>query len=135
MVRDAFDTSLTCKRPLVWDLTGGRLHVSDVSNGSRTMLWNIHDGCWDAELLQWLDIPAALLPEVHPSSHLYGQCDAAHLGAPVVIGGIGGDQQAALFGQACFLPGMAKNTYGTGCFALMHTGDLCAESHNGLIST
>jgi glycerol kinase len=120
---------------LVWNLTGGRLHVSDVSNASRTMLWNIHDGCWDAELLQWLDIPAALLPEVHPSSHLYGQCDAAHLGAPVVIGGIGGDQQAALFGQACFVPGMAKNTYGTGCFALMHTGDLCAESHNGLIST
>ncbi|MDB5992771.1 MAG: glpK [Herbaspirillum sp.] len=120
---------------LVWNLTGGRLHVSDVSNASRTMLWNIHDGCWDAELLQWLDIPAALLPEVHPSSHLYGECDAAHLGAPVVIGGIGGDQQAALFGQACFVPGMAKNTYGTGCFALMHTGDLCAESHNGLIST
>ena len=120
---------------LVWNLTGGRLHVSDVSNASRTMLWNIHDGCWDAELLQWLNIPAALLPAVHPSSHLYGECDAAHLGAPVVIGGIGGDQQAALFGQACFLPGMAKNTYGTGCFALMHTGDVCAESHNGLIST
>jgi glycerol kinase len=120
---------------LAWNLTGGRLHVTDVSNASRTMLWNIHDGCWDAELLEWLAIPAALLPEVHPSSHLYGETDASHLGAPVLIGGIAGDQQAALFGQACFLPGIAKNTYGTGCFMLMHTGDQCAESHNGLIST
>jgi glycerol kinase len=120
---------------LVWNLTGGRLHVSDVSNASRTMLWNIHEGCWDAELLQWLDVPASMLPEVHPSSHLYGEIDAVHLGAAIVIGGIAGDQQSALFGQACFSPGMAKNTYGTGCFMLMHTGALCAESHNGLIST
>jgi glycerol kinase len=120
---------------LVWNLTGGRLHVSDVSNASRTMLWNIQEGCWDAELLQWLDIPTALLPQVHPSSHLYGEIDAVHLGAPVVIGGIAGDQQAALFGQACFAPGTAKNTYGTGCFMLTHTGDRCAESQNGLIST
>ena len=120
---------------LAWSLTGGRLHVTDVSNASRTMLWNIHEGCWDADLLKWLDIPAAMLPEVHPSSRLYGETDAPHLGAPVLIGGIAGDQQAALFGQACFLPGVAKNTYGTGCFMLMHIGDQCAESHNGLIST
>ena len=120
---------------LVWNLTGGRLHVTDVSNASRTMLWNIHEGCWDEELLQWLQIPAALLPQVHPSSHLYGEIDAGHLGAPVMLGGIAGDQQAALFGQACFAPGIAKNTYGTGCFLLTHTGDQCAESQNGLIST
>jgi glycerol kinase len=120
---------------LVWNLTGGRLHVTDVSNASRTMLWNIHEGRWDEELLQWLDIPAALLPQVHPSSHRYGTTDAAHLGAPVLIGGIAGDQQSALFGQACFGPGIAKNTYGTGCFMLMHTGAQCAVSHNGLIST
>jgi glycerol kinase len=120
---------------LVWNLTGGRLHVTDVSNASRTMLWNIHEGCWDEDLLQWLDIPAALLPRVHPSSHRYGTTDAVHLGAPVLIGGIAGDQQSALFGQACFEPGIAKNTYGTGCFMLMHTGAQCAVSHNGLIST
>ncbi|RXZ32895.1 glycerol kinase [Oxalobacteraceae bacterium CAVE-383] len=120
---------------LVWNLTGGRLHVTDVSNASRTMLWNIGQSCWDEELLQWLDIPAALLPEVHPSSHLYGEIDAAHLGAPVVIGGIAGDQQSALFGQACFAPGMAKNTYGTGCFMLTHTGERFALSQNGLVST
>ncbi|HEY4318198.1 MAG TPA: glycerol kinase GlpK [Herbaspirillum sp.] len=120
---------------LVWNLTGGRLHVTDVTNASRTMLWNIEQSCWDAELLQWLDIPAALLPQVHPSSHLYGEIDAAHLGAPVVIGGIAGDQQSALFGQACFAPGMAKNTYGTGCFLLTHTGEQFAQSQNGLVST
>jgi glycerol kinase len=120
---------------LVWNLTGGRLHITDVSNASRTMLWNIHEGCWDEDLLQWLDIPAALLPQVHPSSHRYGATDAVHLGAPVLIGGIAGDQQSALFGQACFGPGIAKNTYGTGCFMLMHTGAQCAVSHNGLIST
>ena len=120
---------------LVWNLTGGRLHVTDVSNASRTMMFNIHTGQWDEELLSWLGIPAAMLPEVHPSSYLYGEADAAHLGANVMIGGIAGDQQSALFGQACFTPGMAKNTYGTGCFMLMHTGDQCAQSHNGLIST
>ena len=112
---------------LAWNLTGGRLHVTDVSNASRTMLWNIHEGCWDADLLKWLDIPAAMLPEVHPSSHLYGETDAPHLGAPVLIGGIAGDQQAALFGQACFLPGVAKNTYGTGCF--MPMSPLCDSAH------
>ncbi|MDT0357515.1 glycerol kinase GlpK [Herbaspirillum huttiense F1] len=120
---------------LVWNLTGGRLHVSDVSNASRTMLWNIHTGAWDEELLQWLDIPAAMLPQVHASAHIYGEIDAQHLGAAVKIGGIAGDQQSALFGQACVRPGMAKNTYGTGCFMLLHTGDQCATSHNGLIST
>jgi glycerol kinase len=120
---------------LVWKLTGGRLHVTDVSNASRTMLWNIHQGCWDEELLQWLDIPPEMLPEVHPSSHLFGATDEEWLGQPVTIGGIAGDQQSALFGQACFKPGMAKNTYGTGCFMLLNTGTECADSHNGLIST
>ena len=120
---------------LIWNLTGGRLHVSDVSNASRTMLWNIHTGSWDDELLAWLEIPRSMLPEVHASSHIYGEVDAQHLGAAVKIAGIAGDQQSALFGQACFSPGMAKNTYGTGCFMLLHTGDQCATSHNGLIST
>lgn len=120
---------------LIWNLTAGRLHVTDVSNASRTMLWNIHTGSWDEELLEWLDVPRSLLPEVHPSAHLYGRTDAGHLGAAVMIGGIAGDQQSALFGQACFQPGMAKNTYGTGCFMLLHTGDQCAQSRNGLIST
>ncbi|AVR98452.1 glycerol kinase GlpK [Pseudoduganella armeniaca] len=120
---------------LAWNLTGGRVHVTDVSNAARTMLWNIHERCWDAELLAWLDIPADLLPEVHPSSHLFGMTDAEWLGGEVCIGGIAGDQQAALFGQACFQPGMAKNTYGTGCFMLLNTGSECATSNNGLIST
>jgi glycerol kinase len=120
---------------LIWNLTAGRLHVTDVSNASRTMLWNIHTGSWDDELLEWLDVPRSMLPEVHPSAHLYGRTDAEHLGAAVMIGGIAGDQQSALFGQACFQPGMAKNTYGTGCFMLLHTGDQCAQSRNGLIST
>lgn len=120
---------------LIWNLTAGRLHVTDVSNASRTMLWNIHTGCWDEELLEWLDVPRSMLPEVYPSAHLYGRTDAEHLGAAVMIGGIAGDQQSALFGQACFQPGMAKNTYGTGCFMLLHTGDQCAQSRNGLIST
>jgi glycerol kinase len=120
---------------LAWNLTGGKLHVTDASNAARTMLWNIHDGCWDAELLDWFGIPAALLPQVHPSSHLYGHTDAAWLGGAVPIGGMAGDQQAALFGQACFKAGMAKNTYGTGCFMLLNTGEACATSHNGLIST
>jgi glycerol kinase len=120
---------------LAWNLTGGRLHVTDVSNASRTMLWNIHDGCWDQDLLRWLDIPPEVLPEVRPSSYQFGQTDSAILGASVLIGGMAGDQQSALFGQACFRAGMAKNTYGTGCFMLLNTGDVCAESHNGLIST
>jgi glycerol kinase len=120
---------------LVWNLTGGRLHVTDVTNASRTMLWNIHENCWDAELLQWLDIPPEVLPQVHPSSYLYGETEPKWLGHAVTIGGIAGDQQSALFGQACFKPGMAKNTYGTGCFMLLNTGEKCADSKHGLIST
>jgi glycerol kinase len=120
---------------LAWNLTGGRLHVTDVSNAARTMLWNIHDGCWDQELLAWLDIPPEVLPEVHPSSHQFGATDAQWLGGAVPIAGIAGDQQSALFGQACFEPGMAKNTYGTGCFMLLNTGTQCADSQHGLIST
>lgn len=120
---------------LAWNLSGGRLHVTDVSNAARTMLFNIHDGCWDQELLDWLDIPRQILPQVQPSSHLYGVSDAHWLGQSVAIGGIAGDQQSALFGQACFKPGMAKNTYGTGCFMLLNTGADCADSQHGLIST
>ncbi|MDP1978608.1 glycerol kinase GlpK [Undibacterium sp.] len=118
---------------LAWQLSEGSLHVTDVSNASRTMLYNIHDNKWDEELLSWFDIPRALLPEVLPSSHQFGHSKL--LGAAIPIAGMAGDQQAALFGQACFTPGMAKNTYGTGCFMLMHTGDQCPSSHNGLIST
>ena len=120
---------------LVWQLTRGRLHVTDVSNASRTMLWNIHTGEWDADLMRALDIHPSLLPEVHPSAYQFGQTDADWLGASLTIGGIAGDQQSALFGQACFKPGMAKNTYGTGCFMLLNTGDKAVQSHNGLIST
>ncbi|WP_432721716.1 glycerol kinase GlpK [Jeongeupia wiesaeckerbachi] len=120
---------------LVWKLTGGRLHVTDTTNASRTMLFNIHTQAWDDELLAAFDIPRALLPVVCPSSHLYGQTEPEWFGAPVRIAGIAGDQQAALFGQACFTRGKAKNTYGTGCFILMHTGDAAAVSQNGLIST
>ncbi len=120
---------------LAWNLSGGRLHVTDVSNAARTMLFNIHTGQWDAELLQLFDIPEAILPQVASSSHLYGMTDSALLGDAIKIGGIAGDQQSALFGQACFKPGMAKNTYGTGCFMLLHTGADCASSSNGLIST
>ncbi|MFZ6741707.1 glycerol kinase GlpK [Undibacterium sp. JH2W] len=118
---------------LAWQLSEGKLHVTDVSNASRTMLYNIHEGKWDEELLAWFDIPKAVLPEVLPSSHKFGQTSL--LGAAIPIAGIAGDQQAALFGQACFTPGMAKNTYGTGCFMLMHTGEQCPHSQNGLIST
>ncbi|MCD6733563.1 MAG: glycerol kinase GlpK [Burkholderiaceae bacterium] len=120
---------------LAWQLTGGRLHVTDVSNASRTMLYDIRRGCWDDELLASLDLPASLLPEVWPSSHRFGSTDAEVLGAALPIGGIAGDQQAALFGQACFEAGMAKNTYGTGCFMLMHTGSRFEPSRNGLVAT
>ncbi|GAA3986433.1 glycerol kinase GlpK [Comamonas faecalis] len=120
---------------LIWQLTGGRRHVTDVSNASRTMLLNVHTNQWDDELLELLCIPRALLPEVLPSSGDFGTTDASVLGAPIAIGGVAGDQQAALFGQACFGAGMAKNTYGTGCFMLMHTGDQFQTSHNGLLTT
>ncbi|TRZ98847.1 MAG: glycerol kinase [Rhodocyclaceae bacterium] len=120
---------------LTWQLTGGAVHATDVSNASRTMLFNIHRNQWDDELLMMLDIPREILPEVHASSHFYGHTRADLFGAPIAIGGIAGDQQSALFGQACFGSGLAKNTYGTGCFMLVHTGEHCQTSHNGLIAT
>ncbi len=120
---------------LVWQLTGGRLHATDVSNASRTMLYDIGRGCWDDELLAAFDVPASMLPQVHASSHRYATTDASVFGAELPIAGIAGDQQAALFGQACFRAGMAKNTYGTGCFLLMHTGERFEPSRNGLVAT
>ena len=120
---------------LVWQLTGNRTHVTDVSNASRTLLFNIHTGDWDEELLRLLRVPRALLPDVHPSAHAFGVLPASVLGEPLVIGGIAGDQQAAMFGQACHAAGMAKNTYGTGCFMLLHTGARVVASRSGLIST
>src|ERR1035437_9050125 len=120
---------------LIWQLTGGAVHATDVSNASRTMLFNVHSNQWDSELLQALDIPANLLPSVNPSSALYGEVSPDLLGATIPIGGVAGDQQSALFGQACFKAGMVKNTYGTGCFMLMHTGENFQTSNNGLITT
>ncbi len=120
---------------LVWQLTGGRLHVTDITNASRTMLFDIRRGEWNDELLAALEVPRELLPAVHPSSHRFGETDASLFGAPIALGGIAGDQQSALFGQACFRPGMAKNTYGTGCFMLMHTGERFEPSANGLLTT
>ncbi|MHB1126506.1 MAG: glycerol kinase GlpK [Bacillota bacterium] len=120
---------------LIWKLTGGRLHITDYSNASRTMLYNIHNLDWDDELLYNLDIPRAMLPETVPSCGVYGKSDPDLLGAAIPICGIAGDQQAALFGQGCFSQGMAKNTYGTGCFLLMHTGERPVLSQNGLLTT
>ena len=120
---------------LLWRLSGGRLHATDVSNASRTMLFDIRHNVWDHELLKALHVPDSLLPTVQPSSHVYGHCDASLFGAEIPIAGIAGDQQAALFGQACFKAGLAKNTYGTGCFMLMHTGTKFQTSQNGLITT
>ena len=120
---------------LVWQLTNGAVHATDVSNASRTMLFNVHRNEWDDELLAALDIPREVLPTVHPSAYRFGEVAPEHLGASIVIGGIAGDQQAALFGQGCFKAGMAKNTYGTGCFMLMHTGARFQTSSNGLITT
>jgi glycerol kinase len=120
---------------LTWHLTGNRTHVTDVSNASRTLLFNIHENDWDAELLRVFGVPRAILPDVHPSAHAFGMLPAGVLGEPLVIGGIAGDQQAAMFGQACHRAGMAKNTYGTGCFMLLHTGDKVVQSNSGLIST
>jgi glycerol kinase len=120
---------------LVWQLTQGQVHATDVSNAARTMLFNVHSNRWDEELLKVLDIPASVLPAVHPSAFEFGRAAAEHLGGEIVIGGIAGDQQSALFGQACFKAGMAKNTYGTGCFMLMHTGTQFQTSGNGLITT
>ncbi|MBO4390994.1 MAG: glycerol kinase GlpK [Lachnospiraceae bacterium] len=120
---------------LIWKLTGGKVHVTDYSNASRTMLFNINTLEWDEEILKELDIPAGILPEVKPSSCIYGETDPALFGGPIPIGGAAGDQQAALFGQTCFYPGDVKNTYGTGCFLLMNTGDKPVYSGNGLVTT
>jgi len=120
---------------LIWQLTGGQRHVTDVSNASRTMLFNVHTNQWDAELLALLHIPASLMPEVLPSAADFGRTAEDVLGGPIPIGGVAGDQQSALFGQACFQAGMAKNTYGTGCFMLMHTGGQFQTSANGLLTT
>jgi glycerol kinase len=120
---------------LIWRLTGGKRHVTDYSNASRTLIYNIHKLDWDDELLSTLKIPRAMLPEVKPSSEVYGETDRALLGASLPIASDIGDQQAATFGQACFEPGTAKNTYGTGCFMLMNTGSKPVASKNGLITT
>jgi glycerol kinase len=120
---------------LLWRLTGGRCHATDVSNASRTLLFNIHTLDWDDELLHILGVPRAMLPRVLSSSEIYGHTEAGLLGAPAPIGGVAGDQQAALFGQACFHPGTAKNTYGTGCFALLNTGAQPVISHRGLLTS
>lgn len=120
---------------LIWQLSGGKRHVTDVSNASRTMLFNVHTNQWDADLLALLDIPASLMPEVLPSAADFGQTADDVLGGSINIGGVAGDQQSALFGQACFEAGMAKNTYGTGCFMLMHTGQQFQTSANGLLTT
>jgi glycerol kinase len=120
---------------LMWQLTGGTLHATDVTNASRTMLFNVHDNRWDPELLQLLGIPEQLMPKVLPSSAQFGETRPDLLGGAIRIGGVAGDQQSALFGQACFREGMAKNTYGTGCFMLMHTGGKFQTSTNGLLTT
>jgi len=120
---------------LIWNLTNGAAHVTDVTNASRTMLMNLATGEWDADLLSLFDIPGAMLPRIVPSCGVAGVAEAEHLGAEIPIAGIAGDQQAALFGQACFRPGLSKNTYGTGCFALMHTGDRAPRSENRLLAT
>lgn len=120
---------------LVWNLTGGKLHITDVSNASRTMLFNIHTLEWDKELLNLFNIPASVLPQVKSSSEIYGETSGQLLGARVPIAGIAGDQQSALFGHVCTTPGMVKNTYGTGCFMLMNIGDKPKLSENNLITT
>lgn len=120
---------------LVWNLTSGGLHITDYSNASRTLLFNLHTGQWDQELLDILDIPASMLPEVRSSSEIYGQTATDIFSAPIRIAGIAGDQQAALFGQLCVTPGMVKNTYGTGCFMLLNTGNRAFTSKNNLLTT
>ena len=120
---------------LIWKLTGGEVHVTDQTNASRTMIYNIHTLQWDDELLAMLDIPKAMLPEVRPSSCVYGKTDFALYGGEIPVAGAAGDQQCALFGQACFQPGEMKNTYGTGCFLLMNTGTTPVTSRHGLVTT
>src|SRR5699024_4245285 len=120
---------------LIWKLTGGRVHITDYSNASRTMMFNIHTLDWDQEILDLLGIPRCILPKPVPSSGVYGESEAIHFGAPIPIAGAAGDQQAALFGQTCFEPGDVKNTYGTGGFLLMNTGEKPVFSQNGLVTT
>jgi glycerol kinase len=120
---------------LIWHLSGGKTHYTDVTNASRTLLYNIHEGCWDEELLEILDIPAAVLPEVGPSSGRFAETAGDLFASRIPIAGVAGDQQAALFGQCCFEPGMVKNTYGTGCFMLMNTGAEARTSRNRLLTT
>ena len=120
---------------LIWKLTGGKVHVTDHTNASRTMLYNIRELCWDKELLALLDVPECMLPEVKPSSYVYGTTEFELYGGEIPIAGAAGDQQCALFGQCCFEPGQMKNTYGTGCFLLMNTGREIVESKNGLVTT
>lgn len=120
---------------LIWKLTKGQVHVTDYSNASRTMLFNIHTLTWDNDILTELDIPKSMLPTPKPSSCVYGSSDPAFFGGPILIAGAAGDQQAALFGQTCFTTGEAKNTYGTGCFLLINTGDAPVYSNNGLVTT
>ncbi|TDM11847.1 glycerol kinase GlpK [Macrococcus lamae] len=121
---------------LVWKLTGGAVHVTDYTNASRTLMYNIYDLKWDEKLLEYLTVPANMLPEVKPSSEIYGNTVKHHFfGQEVPVAGIAGDQQAALFGQSCFTEGQAKNTYGTGCFMLMHTGEKAVKSESGLLTT
>ena len=120
---------------LLWHLTNGSIHMTDYSNAARTMLFNIHTLEWDDEILKELNIPKSMLPEVKPSSYVYGKTAPDLLGGDIPIAGIAGDQQAALFGQCCFEPGMVKNTYGTGCFILMNTGEKAVQSQNGLLAT
>ena len=120
---------------LIWKLTGGAVHVTDYTNASRTMLFDIHNRCWDKELLEKFNIPEVMLPMVRPSSCIYGYTDPSVLAGNIAIAGAAGDQQAALFGQCCFEPGEVKNTYGTGCFLLMNTGDKPVDSKHGLITT
>lgn len=120
---------------LIWNLSGGKAHVTDYSNASRTMLFNIHELKWDEEILNELNIPACMLPEAKPSSFIYGYTLPELFGGEIPIAGAAGDQQAALFGQTCYYPGTAKNTYGTGCFMLMNTGEKAVTSQNGLLTT
>ena len=120
---------------LIWKLTKGKVHVTDYSNASRTMLFNINTLEWDEEILKLLGIPSSMLPKAMPSSYIYGMTDSSYFGGPIPIGGAAGDQQSALFGQVCFHPGAAKNTYGTGCFLLMNTGEKPVFSENGLVTT
>ena len=120
---------------LIWHLSGGKVHFTDTSNASRTLLYNLHEGCWDEELLEILDIPKSVLPEVGPSSGIIAQTAGDIFAGHIPIAGVAGDQQAALFGQCCFTPGMVKNTYGTGCFMLMNTGGQPRVSHNRLLTT